>query len=225
MPATITNYALPTVLYRFRSVGDVPDMRNKKLRQELSAITTGYVWCGEYHQLNDAMEGLYTAGDGARNQPGWNAARALIRDRKASLGLACFSEVPESPLMWAHYADAFRGICIEYDFEVLRSGLPDATSFCRISYADRMLDVGTNLRDTDTLARWIMATKSQGWAYEREWRLFAPTQGAAQYVSAPIRRVLAGPRMPEAMFDYLQGQMPAVPIVKAQIDGYRVHLD
>ena len=37
---------------------------------------------------------------------------AYLRGR---IRIACFSERYDSPLMWAHYADSGRGICVEYD--------------------------------------------------------------------------------------------------------------
>ncbi|MBA1144205.1 DUF2971 domain-containing protein [Mesorhizobium neociceri] len=79
--------------------------------------------------------------------------------------------------MWAHYGDSFFEICIEDDFQLLRQTLPDGNSFSRVSYADRLLDMGSNLQDPRKLAKWILSTKHHRWAYEREWRLFLPCQG------------------------------------------------
>ena len=39
----------------------------------------------------------------------------VISYLRGLLRLACFSERCDSPLMWAHYADCGRGICVEYD--------------------------------------------------------------------------------------------------------------
>lgn len=35
---------------------------------------------------------------------------------KEEIVISCFSEVNNSKLMWAHYADGYSGLCIEYDF-------------------------------------------------------------------------------------------------------------
>ncbi len=32
-------------------------------------------------------------------------------------GFYCLSELPDHPLMWAHYADMHRGFCVEFDTE------------------------------------------------------------------------------------------------------------
>ena len=39
----------------------------------------------------------------------------VIAYLRGLLRIACFSERCDSPLMWAHYADCGRGICVEYD--------------------------------------------------------------------------------------------------------------
>ena len=44
----------------------------------------------------------------------------VIAYLRGLLRIACFSERCDSPLMWAHYADCGRGICVEYD--VLTTG-------------------------------------------------------------------------------------------------------
>lgn len=224
MPATIETYAPPRSLYRFRTIGEVPDFRNKAMRREVDCILEGQLWCGEYHNLNDAMEGLYEAGDAARGQPQWEHARALIRDRKASIGIACFTEVWEQALMWAHYADAFRGICIEYDFELLRRSLPEESSFSRISYADRLLDIGGDLHDPRRLAKWILSTKHHSWAYEREWRLFTPERGEVRFNPAAIIRVIVGPRTPESVAAFLARQIGDHLVRPSRVKGYNVEL-
>lgn len=225
MPAKIETYAPPAFLYRFRKLGDVPDLRNKAMRREIDCIEHGKIWCGEYHDLNDAMEGLYEAGEDARGQPEWERARRVIRDRKAAVGIACFSEVWKHSLMWAHYADKFFGICIEYDFEKLRRTLDDRHSFSRISYADRLLDIGVNLHNPENLAKWILSTKHHSWAYEREWRLFSRAQGLASFDPSAITRVILGPRIPEPVGDFLRRKLNPRIVRTSRVVGYDVEID
>lgn len=225
MPASIETYAPPTSLYRFRSIGSAADPDNASLRREIDAIRLGQFWCGEYSNLNDAMEGLYTAGDAARGQEQWEQARALIRSGKASVGIACFSEVPDQALMWAQYADSFRGICIEYDFGRLRQTLPDESSFSRVSYADRLFDIGADLHDTQTLIKWILSTKHHSWGYEREWRLFAPQRGLLRFSPDAIRRVILGPRILPPLASFIRHQLDGVNVQTSRVRGYNIEID
>ena len=43
--------------------------------------------------------------------------------------IACFSETYESPLLWAHYADCGKGICVEYDIPKINAGSQFPDSF------------------------------------------------------------------------------------------------
>lgn len=225
MTATIETYAPPALLYRFRKIGVAPDFPNQSTRREIEGLNEGRLWCGEYHDLNDAMEGLYRAGDAARGQPQWERARTLIRDGKTSIGIACFSEVWQQALMWAHYADSFKGICIEYDFRVLRETLADNTSFSRVSYADQLLDIGSDLENPRRLAKWILSTKHHSWSYEREWRLFIPERGLVRFDRAAIRRIILGPRMSENVAQFLEANLSRYHIVRSRVRGYDVEVD
>ncbi|MCZ7449586.1 DUF2971 domain-containing protein [Agrobacterium rhizogenes] len=222
MPSTIENYALPSRLYRFRKVGSDTSADNVDLKRAIESIRRGSCWCGDYKSLNDAMEGLYEVeGDVAANSD-WRRASRMIRDGKQGLGIACFSETWDQALMWAHYADSFKGLCIEYDFEALRDSLPDATSFSRISYAGRLLDIGSEIEDTNQIAKWILSTKHESWSYEREWRLFAPTGGNVSFDRRAIRRVILGPRMPQHVAEHIRHHVRLNLVTRTMIEGYKV---
>lgn len=44
-----------------------------------------------------------------------------LYDHYSSLLVCCFSKRPDSPLMWSHYANGMKGICIAYDRNILES--------------------------------------------------------------------------------------------------------
>ncbi len=43
--------------------------------------------------------------------------KKLVYDIKDSLLVSCFSETCDSILMWSHYADSHKGVCIEFENE------------------------------------------------------------------------------------------------------------
>ena len=101
--ATIKYYVRPQRLYRYRSL--------KHLEREIDAIEDGYLFCAPYTELNDPMEGLFSSSHLLRESEDYRAIRNAIRENKAQIGMCSFSEVHDHELMWAHYADQFRGIC------------------------------------------------------------------------------------------------------------------
>jgi hypothetical protein len=74
--------------------------------------------------------------------------------------------------MWAHYADNYSGICIEYDARTLLDGLPDHVRLVRLAYGDSPPTIAeADALNTTTAARKILSHKKLNWAYEREWRV------------------------------------------------------
>lgn len=84
-----------------------------------------------------------------------------------SVFIACFSEKCDSMLMWSHYGDEHRGICVGYNLHEL---IENHNCF-PVIYSNKMpqrkkLDIGNK----DVLYEAIL-TKSEDWKYEEEWRI------------------------------------------------------
>jgi hypothetical protein len=89
-----------------------------------------------------------------------------------NVGIVCLSEVPDSILMWGHYTDDHRGFVVGFDSEhsffSQRRSLEDEFGFLRqVRYRRERPKVV--LSDTSSPA-WFN-TKSDQWAYEKEWRM------------------------------------------------------
>ena len=93
---------------------------------------------------------------------------------KTNMGIACFSESDDSLLMWAHYADNHRGMCVEYELPKIASLLkfspvPIIYATERVSFDSLTLE---NPRyDATNVFIKSITTKSPEWAYEKEWRI------------------------------------------------------
>lgn len=88
---------------------------------------------------------------------------------KELMAISCFSETNKSKLMWGHYANSYTGYCLEYDFtrigdEMFRRGIN------KVIYSNIRPRREDFKNDYDyTIA--VLATKSEEWSYEKEWRL------------------------------------------------------
>ncbi len=96
-----------------------------------------------------------------------NKYRKALSDATKNLGILCMSKVKNNILMWAHYADGHRGICIELNREVLRRHF----YLDKVVYRDRYPSFNEFLR----LARGnslhlFLLSKARYWEYEKEWR-------------------------------------------------------
>lgn len=77
---------------------------------------------------------------------------------QAMFRLCCFSEEGDPCLMWSHYADNHKGICIEYDFKAAPADI--TTFFYPALYSDEMFH--PRMTDTPKYAQMIVARKRIG---------------------------------------------------------------
>lgn len=99
-----------------------------------------------------------------------------IKKIKNDTKLFCCSKVDSHPLLWGHYADGMRGICIEYNFN---NQLRDPYfGFCEVDYQGSPLSINflnfiKQNQVMDDYSERIFGTKNNAWVYENEFRLIA----------------------------------------------------
>ena len=77
---------------------------------------TDMLMCSNPKAFNDIFEGMVISGE---LEP--EKVRSIIRDICGVVSISCFSETWDNLLMYAHYADSFKGFCIEYDFDYIKN--------------------------------------------------------------------------------------------------------
>ena len=90
-------------------------------------------------------------------------------------GVCCFSTTYASPLLWSHYGDWHRGLCIGYGLDrrpkpQLRRVNYGGSRSVRTSVLTRAL-VHDDSKAKEELDRDVLLRKAFGWGYEKEWHL------------------------------------------------------
>lgn len=98
-----------------------------------------------------------------------------------SCGVFCVSAKRDDILMWSHYADFHRGICLEFD----GTG-PLMAHAHEVQYSDDRPPLNPYNDDADTMMRKALLTKSRHWSYECEWRLLAYARGPGIETYRPL---------------------------------------
>lgn len=81
----------------------------------------------------------------------------------------CLTSRPASLLMWSHYGDKHRGICLEFDAS--KSPVKDAR---KVTYKDSPQLIGPSmLNDGPAMLEVVLTSKSHAWIYEDEYRVLA----------------------------------------------------
>lgn len=143
--------------------------------------------------------------------------RHVLSLSKANLSLKenLFPEPLSLMMMWAHYANGFRGFCIEYDYskliksinkindirldarevEYVKSNLPIIKSSTVID------DIIYKNNKTSKEIIKAYATKHKAWDYENEVRVISPIQGINKYSEECVNRVFVSELNPSLMDD------------------------
>lgn len=176
--ALVPNVATPTdadveaILSYYLAMNDLPQQaRNEFERSSVAALRELFT--------RAARQGLENA----------------IADFMQRRGVACFSERNDDLLMWSHYGDRYKGFCLGFSTE----GEP-FTKIRQVQYASRLptIDVATVLVDrvADQILNDLFCTKSEAWAYEKEWRAMHDTAGTSFcYEASALTEVYFGPDM------------------------------
>jgi hypothetical protein len=117
-------------------------------------------------ELNDPFE---FAGVNFKDKSLRDAFRKMKREMSENRGLLCFSSKWRNPVIWSHYADRHKGLCLGFD-------LADA-SVGPVSYSGRRLAVELDSLKSprglsEDYVRKIFFTKYAHWKYENEYRGF-----------------------------------------------------
>ena len=106
-----------------------------------------------------------------------------------SVGILCLSKANDNLLMWSHYSDSHKGVCIEYatsDKKLFGCGLT------KVRYSKKYPRfAATKGFDLKTTRRYL-STKSSHWKHEREWRIFYHGLGVQTFPGKELSAVYLG---------------------------------
>ncbi|WP_417488870.1 DUF2971 domain-containing protein [Maricaulis sp.] len=140
----------------------------------------------------------YETADPAQFLLGQYVQRELLR--RYEKGVFSLAERGNCPLMWSHYGDQHRGLCLGYsipeaatsDIHKIRYG---GSRLVAASAVAAMMDGDEGSRRTVDEA--VLLKKARPWSYEREWRLIGPR--GAQDSPLELEEVVFGTRCAEAV--------------------------
>ena len=100
--------------------------------------------------------------------------KSVVEGMRKSVYVFCFSEIWDSLLMWAHYANNYNGYCIEYDMSKVRNFI--TYNLYPVLYERKYIDITQNLINMNNNTGLICnLAKAEEWSYEREGRIIEYT--------------------------------------------------
>jgi|ERR1700730_6173930 hypothetical protein len=185
----------------------------KSLREKRLKIST-------VEDLNDPFELLpYEMTVRSRR---W-ALRETRRELGSRHGMLCFSAEWRGPVIWAHYSDKHRGICLGFE-------IPEDCGK-RVNYVGERLSLPENVELDNANA--FLFTKYENWAYEKEIRCWTDLQtpeGGLYFMdfsdSLKLVEVIAGARCPATRSQIIEAVTPlsGITLIKARAGFQRFEI-
>lgn len=174
--------------YKFRSASQFAFV--------LDIILNRRLFCSDWRQQNDPMEGMFAYSYGSADEEDLSNRVAQIITQKKRLKICSLSKTFDSHLMWAHYAGGFDGVAIEVN-------LPEDNPYVKeVRYRGVFESVSLSAqRPPEAVANQILSSKYDAWEYEKEVRILQ--HDSYFHLRDPVSRVIAGHRMPPALFEGL----------------------
>ncbi|MFP5300228.1 DUF2971 domain-containing protein [Cobetia sp. SIMBA_158] len=153
----------------------------------------------------------------------------IIKNIRDDILISCFSECYTSTLMWSHYANEHKGICIEYNLDNLKGDIYSIFNkrMYPVLYSNIMADATQLAIDsifqqtTQNVLNHIFikpaVNKSIDWAYEKEWRIVAPRIDNRVITTPTPSRIILGSRISSEDEKWVRevGLNKGIPVVKA----------
>ncbi|BCG88042.1 hypothetical protein MesoLj113c_41520 [Mesorhizobium sp. 113-3-9] len=190
---THAHYALQNIEHRRLKIAEINDLNDPF---DLRAP-----------KLNDSM---------ARRR--WDQWRDQM---SANFGMLCFSPSWRNAVMWSHYADRHRGICLGFD-------VSDEIAE-KVTYSVERPPISLDREPTESDLKPMLFLKGPDWSYEAEYRIWTrledrdPDQNLYFLPfneSLALREVIVGPVCDVTRLQLeplLSGMKPTVSLVKARL--------
>lgn len=189
----------------------------------LSNIALRRIKISRFSDLNDPFELL---GADLRDKGHRRVFRETKEELHRSKGLLCFSGSWENPVLWSHYADKHRGVCLGFD-------VPDQL-LTPVIYTDKPMKIARDRASnrpklSEEFMNGLLRTKFADWKYEDELRLFVQldhkTAESGLYFypfsqDFSLQEVILGPRcdLPiKKLRELVAGFDPKIHVIKARV--------
>lgn len=171
--------AAPEFIYKYSSIN----------QYFLESLRRSSFWFSHHEKLNDPFDCQLQFSDSFFEHYGYLRNHHDLLRKAAQegflWGVCCFTLDPSNRLMWGHYGDGHKGVCLEFQTRRLEMF---SNRIRPVIYSD----------ETRVIERWEefvpkgFLQKTTHWAYEKEWRLLAGGDMYMPYPRAALSAVIFG---------------------------------
>ena len=142
------------------------------------------------------------------------------------LGIFSMSAKRDNILMWSHYSDCHRGICLEFE---VTDGKLFGCDLSKVSYREQYPNLSVyDEIDLEWMKRFL-TTKACDWRYEEEWRILYRETGRKVFPAEELTGVILGAciskKKRELVIEWLSNRTCKVQLYQAHECNDRFGLD
>lgn len=197
-------------VYKYRG-GD-----KKILKRDLRSLIKSQFYSAPIETLNDPFEAMVNLEEGKLEinnllqimpklkevEPSFFKILLDYIDVTKSWGIYSLSKIYTDELLWAYYADAHRGFCVEYELDEIKEYSIRTEPSFEVNYQVKMpevssLDMESVKEHPEILQKKLVATKSKKWEHEDEIRIVTGTSGLFDYDYRALKAIYFGHRSDE----------------------------
>ena len=208
------------VFFKFREI-------NKYL---IDALVNGTIYFASPRQLNDPFDCRVDIKKSATQAIGQLSGKKKqiltklasmdgyldqIQKDTSNVGVCSFSLILNDSLLWAHYANQHRGLCLTYDFPESFLNNPDEIlGVAPVGYEDNSMTKwfidNTPTEETDfkeftlEIVKKVLTIKSHAWGYEKEVRIIRMESGPFDIEKRYLKQVCFGLDTTESDIDLIR---------------------
>ncbi len=131
--------------------------------------------------------------------------RSVQSAHSSLVGIACFTPHPDKIVMWSHYGDHHRSVCVGIDADILFEKIPVNSDGNKLVARLGKVDYKKSRPKAHDNDVWLR--KSEEWSYEDEYRLISEMQsgepawgpGLWNIPVSAIKQIVIGARMPSLL--------------------------
>ncbi len=150
-----------------------------------------------------------------------------VQEINSKVGIFSMSARRDDLLMWSHYADGHKGICLEF---ATREETLFGCTIEQVRYEKEYPVFNASKEPGQEYVRRYLTTKSQHWSYEEEWRiLHYDRHGRQHFPAEELSGVILGakisPRDQKTILEILAKRASRPALYKAKIKNNEFGLD
>lgn len=118
----------------------------------------------------------------------------VLKAKKKEFKVNCFSEISDEILMWSHYANKHKGVCVKFELDIMRH---DYVIY-PVNYISEINEID-GMTNTPYIFYYLVTTKSSRWAYEKEVRAITKTGNSIiSFPKESIKEIIFGCNVKES---------------------------